>query len=83
MTENFVPYGGLANVINSLNSDDEIKVFLTRYKQWYIKTHGISKHEAEERVVLDLKYFFCKFIQNKALIKKISNVVNKIYSYQV
>ncbi len=83
MTENFVPYGGLANVINSLNSDEEIKVFLTRYKQWYIKTHRLSKQEAERRVVLDLNYFFCKFIQNKELIKKISNIVNKIYSYQV
>jgi len=65
---------GMADMLNSLESDEEIKVFLSKYRKWYINEKNYSKYEAQEQIEKDLKYYARKFIKNEELRQKISNI---------
>ncbi len=75
MLYNFSNMGGIADKINSLETEHDIKVFLTMYRKWYINERKYSKFEAQRQVLTDLKYYTTKFIKKQDLIEKISKVV--------
>ena len=74
MAENYLPYGGIAGLLNSVKSEQEIKLFLTKYKKWYIRSHNLSKNEAEDRIKLDVRFFIDKFVKNTDLISKLNSI---------
>lgn len=80
MTDKYLPYVGLARLLNSLESERDIKIFLSKYKHWYIKERNLSKNEAEDRVKRDIRFFIDRFMRNDDLIRKIVTVTNVVYS---
>jgi hypothetical protein len=79
MVEKYLPYG-IAGIINSADSEKEIRLFLSKYKQWYIKTLNLSKNEAENHIKMDIRFYINKFIRNEDLANKLSAVVALVYS---
>lgn len=77
MLNKHISYGGLARLINTLESEQEIKQFMNRYTQWYIKELKLPKEEAENRVKLDLNYFMNKFIHSSELKFKIQSIISR------
>lgn len=69
-------YIGLAGLINSLETEQDIKIFLSKYKKWYIQEKHLSKQEAENKIKLDLKYCIEKFCVNGGLAEKFYRILN-------
>lgn len=76
MFQDFYAYGNTAGAINSLETDEDIKVFLSKYKQWYVKERHLSKDEAERQIKNDIRYFLDKFNIKKNLVFKFSKIFN-------
>jgi len=74
--DRFNTYVGLLGLINNLETEHDIKVFLTKYKRWYIQEKHLTKKEAEDKVRMDLKYCLEKFGINKNLSEKFYQVLD-------
>jgi len=79
MENKFSTMLGMANTLNSLETDEDIKIFLTKYKKWYINDKKYSKIEAEQQIEKDIKYFAHKFIKKPDLLQKLSHLMG--YSF--
>jgi hypothetical protein len=80
MSNKYLAYGGIAGILNSLQSDNEIKLFLTKYKKWYIKERNLTRWEADEHIKHDIGFLIKRFIRNPELILKLSSVLKTSYS---
>lgn len=79
MVEKYLPYG-ISGFINSVDSEKEIRLFLSKYKKWYIKNFNLSKNEAENHIKMDIRFYINKFIKNEDFANKLSNIVKLVYS---
>jgi|GEM_PF-5386770 len=80
MSDKYLAYGGIAGILNSLQSENEIKLFLAKYRKWYIKERNLSRWEAEEHIKHDMGFFIKRFIRNPELILKLKTVLKISYS---
>lgn len=75
MFEHFYTYGNTTGILNTLETDKDIKVFLSKYKQWYIKERNFSKNEAEWQIRSDISYILKKFLIKDDLSQKLKNML--------
>lgn len=75
MFEHFYAYGSTTRLMNTLETEDDIKVFLSKYKQWYIKERHFNKEEAERHIKNDISYFIKKFSIKEELVQKFSRIL--------
>jgi len=75
MSDKYLVYGGIAGILNSLESEQEIKLFLTKYRKWYIKERNLNRFEAAEHVKHDIAFFIRNFIKSPELILKINSAL--------
>jgi len=80
MSDKFIVYGGIARILNSLESENEIKLFLTKYRKWYIKERNLTRWEADEHVKHDIGFFIKSFIKNPELIFKLKSALKISYN---
>lgn len=80
MSDKYLVYGGIAGILNSLHSENEIKLFLAKYRKWYIKERNLTRFEAEEHIKHDIGYFIKRFIKNPDLVLKLSSILKYSYS---
>lgn len=78
MSEKFIPYAGLAKFLNTINEEKEVRVFLAKYKQWYIKEYSLSREEAKRRVVMDLRFFIERFIKDDEKVSMINKTLDSL-----
>ena len=75
MIYNFSNMGGIADTINNLEAEEDIKVFLTLYKKWYINEKKLSRQQAQQQVIADIKFFINKFIKRADVAQKFAHVL--------
>ncbi|MDD3013730.1 MAG: hypothetical protein PHC34_08525 [Candidatus Gastranaerophilales bacterium] len=80
MSDKYLAYGGIAGILNSLQSENEIKLFLVKYRKWYINERNLTRWEAEEHIKHDIGFFIKRFIRNPELILKLSSALKISYS---
>lgn len=71
-------YGGIASLLNSTESEKEIKLFIAKFKKKYIKDWKLSKIDAEKRITKDLEFMKEKFVKNNFALDKLNYFINKI-----
>ena len=76
MFDSYNTYIGLAGLINSLETEQDVKVFLSKYKKWYVQEKHLDKMEAENKIKLDLQYCIEKFRINKNLAEQFRRLLN-------
>lgn len=71
MSDKYLVYGGIAKILNTIESEKEITLFLAKYRKWYIKERNLSRWEANEHIKHDLGFFIKNFIKNPDLVFKL------------
>ncbi|OGI17537.1 MAG: hypothetical protein A2287_06795 [Candidatus Melainabacteria bacterium RIFOXYA12_FULL_32_12] len=74
--DSYNTYVGLLGLINHLETEQDIRIFLSKYKKWYIQEKHLTKKEAEDKVKMDLKYCLEKFTIDKSLSSKFYQILN-------
>ncbi|OGH96921.1 MAG: hypothetical protein A2104_02130 [Candidatus Melainabacteria bacterium GWF2_32_7] len=74
--DSYNTYVGLLGLINHLETEQDIRIFLSKYKKWYIQEKNFTKKEAEDKIKMDLKYCLEKFSINKNLCQKFYKILN-------
>jgi hypothetical protein len=71
MSDKYLVYGGIAKILNSIESENEINLFLAKYRKWYIKERNLTRWEANEHIKYDISFYIKHFIKNPDLIFKL------------